>query len=170
MVNRTQYVQRSRIALDPTPYAVRISRHLSQSRASYSFWRSRNISWGTTSIMGVICWGRLALRSEDQHHLPLCCQKLSMKKCHQNNIRRNNFTIQLPQIDRAVFVARNYIFSLIWIFYGSKRDILDYWGTILHCLNPINLYLSIRYNRIINNVILFPNSPKHPVSDYNISK
>ena len=36
--------------------------------------------------------------------------------------------------------------------------------------NPINLYLLIRYNRIINNIRLFPNSPKYPVSDHNISK
>ena len=39
-----------------------------------------------------------------------------------------------------------------------------------HSFHPINLYLSIIYNRIINNIILFPNSPKHPVSDYIISK
>ena len=31
-------------------------------------------------------------------------------------------------------VARNYIFSIIWICYGPKRDILDYWGTILYYL------------------------------------
>ena len=31
-------------------------------------------------------------------------------------------------------VARNYIFGLIWRCYGPKRDILDYWGTILYCL------------------------------------
>ena len=31
-------------------------------------------------------------------------------------------------------VAINYIFSLIWRCNGPKRDILDYWGTILYCL------------------------------------
>ena len=31
-------------------------------------------------------------------------------------------------------VARNYIFSLIWRCYSPKRDVLDYWGTILYCL------------------------------------
>ena len=39
-----------------------------------------------------------------------------------------------------------------------------------HSFNPLNLYLLIRSNRIITNIILFPNSPKHPVSDHNISK
>ena len=29
-------------------------------------------------------------------------------------------------------VARNYIFSLIWRYCGLKRDILEYWGTILY--------------------------------------
>ena len=37
-------------------------------------------------------------------------------------------------------------------------------------IQPYNLYLSIRSNRIITNIILFPNSPKYPVSDHNISK
>ena len=40
----------------------------------------------------------------------------------------------------------------------------------IHCFGPINLYLTIIYNRIINNISLFPNSPKYPVSDHNISK
>ena len=40
----------------------------------------------------------------------------------------------------------------------------------INCFNPIYLYLSIRSNRIITNIILFPNSPKHPFSDSNISK
>ena len=35
----------------------------------------------------------------------------------------------------------------------------------IHCFNPTKLYLSIRYNRIINKICLFPNSPKYPVSD-----
>ena len=34
MVSWSQYTQRSRIVLEPTPYATRISRHLSQSKAS----------------------------------------------------------------------------------------------------------------------------------------
>ena len=29
-------------------------------------------------------------------------------------------------------VARNYIFCLIWRFYVPKRDILEYWGTIIY--------------------------------------
>ena len=32
----------------------------------------------------------------------------------------------------------------------------------INFLNPINLYLLIRSNRIITNIILFPNSPKIP--------
>ena len=31
-------------------------------------------------------------------------------------------------------VVRNYIFSLIWRCYGLKRDIMDYWGTIIYYL------------------------------------
>ena len=31
-------------------------------------------------------------------------------------------------------VAITYIFGLIWRRYGPKRDILDYWGTIIFCL------------------------------------
>ena len=30
-------------------------------------------------------------------------------------------------------VAINYIFSLKWIYYGQKQDILDYWGTLICC-------------------------------------
>ena len=40
----------------------------------------------------------------------------------------------------------------------------------IHCFNPIKLYLLIRYNRIINKIWLFPNSPKYPGLDYNFSK
>ena len=34
----------------------------------------------------------------------------------------------------AGYVGRNYISSLIWRCYSPKRDVLDYWGTILYCL------------------------------------
>ena len=40
----------------------------------------------------------------------------------------------------------------------------------INFLNPINIYISIRYNRIIYKLCLFPKSPKYPVSDHNISK
>ena len=46
--------------------------------------------------------------------------------------------------DGLIVVAINYIFSLIWRCYGPKRDILDYWGTILYCL----LFYYISYWRI----------------------
>ena len=38
------------------------------------------------------------------------------------------------QTQHLVYVARNYIFSLIWRCYSPKRDILDYWGKIIYCL------------------------------------
>ena len=40
----------------------------------------------------------------------------------------------------------------------------------INCFKYINFYLSIRYNRIIYKLCLFPNSPKYLVSDHNISK
>ena len=33
-----------------------------------------------------------------------------------------------------VYIARNDIFSLKWIYYGPKGVILDYWGTLIFCL------------------------------------
>ena len=36
--------------------------------------------------------------------------------------------------DKPPVVARDYIFCLIWRFYGPKRDILEYWGTIIYYL------------------------------------
>ena len=33
-------------------------------------------------------------------------------------------------------VARKNIFSLKWRYYGPKRDILDYRGTLIFCLLP----------------------------------
>ena len=35
---------------------------------------------------------------------------------------------------QQTYVAKNYIFGLIWRRYGPKRNILDYWGTIIFCL------------------------------------
>ena len=40
-------------------------------------------------------------------------------------------------------VARNCIFTLIWRCYGPKRDILEYWGTILYDL--ISYYVLSKY-------------------------
>ena len=62
MVRRPQYVQRSRIVLGPTPCDTIISRCMSQSRASYAFWRSSKTSKRTASLVVVICWRRLASR------------------------------------------------------------------------------------------------------------
>ena len=40
-------------------------------------------------------------------------------------------------------VAINYIFSLIWIFYGPKWGSLDYRGIIIYCL--LSYYILSRY-------------------------
>ena len=37
-------------------------------------------------------------------------------------------------IDYLSIVARNYIFSLICICFSPKRNVLDYWGTIIFCI------------------------------------
>ena len=39
--------------------------------------------------------------------------------------------------------AINCIFGLIWICYGPKRDILDYWVIIIYCL--LSYYILSRY-------------------------
>ena len=45
-------------------------------------------------------------------------------------------------------VAINDIFGLIWRRYSPKRDILDYWGTIIFCLFSIISYLRIKVYRV----------------------
>ena len=45
-------------------------------------------------------------------------------------------------------VARNYIFSLIWRCYGPKRDILDYWETILYFLLSYYILSKIKVYRV----------------------
>ena len=40
----------------------------------------------------------------------------------------------LVSLQMRVGVARNDIFRLNWIFYGPKRDVLDYWGTLIFCI------------------------------------
>ena len=44
-------------------------------------------------------------------------------------------------------VARSYIFSIICICYGPKRDILDYWGTSYFVYDPIIYYRRIKVYR-----------------------
>ena len=70
MVRRSQYVQRSRIVLRTTPYAVRISRHLSQSRSSYAFWRFKKTSKRTAYLMAISCWSSLISKVEVPAPLP----------------------------------------------------------------------------------------------------
>ena len=45
-------------------------------------------------------------------------------------------------------VARNYIFSIIWRCYVPKRDILDYWGTIIYCLLSYYILLKDKGYRV----------------------
>ena len=42
--------------------------------------------------------------------------------------------MRLAIIQMRGSVARNHIFSLKWIYYGPKMDILDYWGTLIYIL------------------------------------
>ena len=42
--------------------------------------------------------------------------------------------MRLVSLQMRGSVVRIYIFGLIWRRYGPKRDILDYWGTIIFCL------------------------------------
>ena len=63
MVRRSQFVQRSRTFLGPTPYAARRSSVISWSKASYAFRRSRNTLKRTASPMAVIFWISLASRA-----------------------------------------------------------------------------------------------------------
>ena len=44
--------------------------------------------------------------------------------------------------------ARNYIFSLIWRCYGSKRGILDYWGKSYIFYYPIIYSQMIKFYRV----------------------
>ena len=55
--------------------------------------------------------------------------------------------MRLVSLQMRVSVARNYIFSLIWICYGPKRDILDYWG-IFFVYYPIISYQRIKVYRV----------------------
>ena len=45
-------------------------------------------------------------------------------------------------------VARNYIFGLICRRYVLKRDILDYWGTIIFVYYSIISHLRIKVHRV----------------------
>ena len=63
MVTQTQYVRRSRSTLGPTLYAASISGHLYWSRASYYFYRYRNILCSNSSIMALRFCRSLASRA-----------------------------------------------------------------------------------------------------------
>ena len=60
----------------------------------------------------------------------------------------NPLTRQYIQVTGGGGVVINYIFSIIWRCYGPKRDILDYWGTILYFFNPIIYYEMIKFYRV----------------------
>ena len=43
-------------------------------------------------------------------------------------------SMRLVSLQMRGDLSRNYIFSLIWIYHGPKRYILDYWETVRFCL------------------------------------
>ena len=45
-------------------------------------------------------------------------------------------------------VARNDIIGLKWIYYGTKRYILYYWGTLIYIFNSIISYQWIKVYRV----------------------
>ena len=61
----------------------------------------------------------------------MVCQKKSPENWRiEYNLKVTRDCVQpLP-----THVTRNYIFGLILRRYGPKRDIMDYWGTIIFCL------------------------------------
>ena len=50
--------------------------------------------------------------------------------------------MRLVSLQMRGSVGINYIFGLIWICYGPKRDILDYWGTNIFCV--ISYYILLK--------------------------
>ena len=81
---------------------------------------------------------------------------ISLQESYQSILSRRIGTI----VPLTPLLQQNYPTDII-VAVGSYH---------INCFNPIKLYLSIKYNRIINNIILFPNIPKYPISDHNISK
>ena len=66
-------------------------------------------------------------------------RKLEGRHFHQRFTKSNickdrEDYMRLVSLHMRGSVVRNYIFSLIWRFYGPKRGILDYWGTIIYFL------------------------------------
>ena len=67
-------------------------------------------------------------------------RKLESRYFHQRFTRSNicndkEVTMWFVSLHMRGSVTRNYIFSIIWRYYGQKQDILDYWGTITSCLS-----------------------------------
>ena len=66
------------------------------------------------------------------------------------------------------------LYNMYCCTYGyDKRPsntIVSMGSSHIYWFNPTKLYPLIRYNMIINNIRLLPNSPKYPLSDHNISK
>ena len=56
--------------------------------------------------------------------------------------------MRLVRIQTRGSVARNDTFSIIWICYGPKQDILDYWGTFIFLYYPIISYQRINVYRV----------------------
>ena len=57
--------------------------------------------------------------------------------------------MRLVSLQMRGSVVRNYIFIHIWRCYGPKRDILEYWGTIIYMIDyPIIYYRKIKVYRV----------------------
>ena len=90
----------------------------------------------------------LSLNSDKNQGWSLLKKKLERNLCYQNLLiidGRYQFTnrniapsLNIPRggskyisrLDKA-YVEINCVFGLKWRYYGSKRDILDYWGTLI---------------------------------------
>ena len=56
--------------------------------------------------------------------------------------------MRLESLQMRGSVEINKIFSLNWRCYGPKRDILDYWGTLIFHIFPIIPYQWINVYRV----------------------
>ena len=59
--------------------------------------------------------------------------------------------MRLVSLQMRGSVARNDIFSLKWRYYGPKRDILDYWVTLIFCLLSYYVLLMDKVLKGLNN-------------------
>ena len=108
MFSQSQYVQRSRTVLRPTPYAVRRSKSLSWSKVLYSFQISSKTLNNTTSLMAVSCWMILASRAAVP--VPRSARKPCLVSCKEITVvswRLKRLTIAFQTVDLYRFVCTN---------------------------------------------------------------